>query len=254
MERRPRTNYNSRGGYNAEASFRGGRPKFGDARDFNRGGFRGGQGRGGYSNQGGDRKPYNKENAYGGRQDREGGYKKPAFNDHQSFSGNGGGFAKKPSNSLVACSVNPEDAKVQKIQFFTNQFGMRMGPMAPQQVYQYPIGLFESLDTDTLMESQAFTTTDVEKIVERERSRIELLVGKDFIFRGFNIWTRQRLEETFTVESRRMGKKVFLKIDHEGEYVVNTQDIDNPHRADCQAMSQILNVICKDAMSELGML
>ena len=40
-----------------------------------------------------------------------------------------------------------------------------------------------------------------------------------------------------------MGKKVHLKIDKEGEYVVNTQDIHSSDRRDSQAMSQILNVI-----------
>ena len=51
-----------------------------------------------------------------------------------------------------------------------------------------------------------------------------------------------------------MGKKVYLKIDREGEYVVNTQDINSPDRRDGQAMSQILNVIVKQAMSETGLL
>jgi hypothetical protein len=43
-------------------------------------------------------------------------------------------------------------------------------------------------------------------------------------------------------------------IDFEGEYIVNTADIDNPARQDCQSMSQILNVIVKQAMSETGLL
>ena len=45
-----------------------------------------------------------------------------------------------------------------------------------------------------------------------------------------------------------------MLIDNEGEYIVNTSDIENPQRADCQAMSQILNVIVKQAMSETGLL
>ena len=51
-----------------------------------------------------------------------------------------------------------------------------------------------------------------------------------------------------------MGTSIKLKIDQSGEYSVNPADIDNPDRQDCQAMSQILNVIVKQAMSETGML
>jgi hypothetical protein len=51
-----------------------------------------------------------------------------------------------------------------------------------------------------------------------------------------------------------MGQKVTLKIDLEGEHIVNTSDIENPNRQDCQAMSQVLNVIVKQAMSETGLL
>ena len=51
-----------------------------------------------------------------------------------------------------------------------------------------------------------------------------------------------------------MGTSIKLKIDQAGEYSVNPADIDNPDRQDCQAMSQILNVIVKQAMSETGML
>lgn len=39
----------------------------------------------------------------------------------------GQSFNKKPNNSLVAVSINPEDAKVQKVQFYTNQFKMKIG-------------------------------------------------------------------------------------------------------------------------------
>lgn len=80
------------------------------------------------------------------------------------------------------------------------------------------------------------------------------MVGKDFIYRGFNIWTRQPLDQTYLVESKRMGKKVFLKIDQAHQYTVNTSDLNNSKREDCAAMSQILNVLSKDAFSQLGML
>jgi hypothetical protein len=39
----------------------------------------------------------------------------------------GSHFSKKPNNSLVAISVNPEEAKSQKVKFFTNQFKMKIG-------------------------------------------------------------------------------------------------------------------------------
>lgn len=45
-----------------------------------------------------------------------------------------------------------------------------------------------------------------------------------------------------------------MKIDREGEYVVNTQDIHSEDRRDAQAMGQIVNVIVKQAMSETGLL
>lgn len=51
-----------------------------------------------------------------------------------------------------------------------------------------------------------------------------------------------------------MGKKITLKIDHSTEYTVNTSDIDNPNREDCQSYQQVLNVITKQAMSETGLL
>ena len=71
---------------------------------------------------------------------------------------------------------------------------------------------------------------------------------------GFNIWTTQQLTETYYFDAKSMGTAIKLKIDHTGEYSVNPADIDNPNRRDCQAMSQILNVIVKQAMSETGLL
>jgi hypothetical protein len=54
--------------------------------------------------------------------------------------------------------------------------------------------------------------------------------------------------------SKLMGHCVTLKIDFEGEHIVNSADIENPDRKDTQAMSQILNVIVKQAMCETGLL
>ena len=45
-----------------------------------------------------------------------------------------------------------------------------------------------------------------------------------------------------------------LMIDKEGEFIINTGDINNPDRATCISMSQILNIIVKQAMSETGMI
>jgi hypothetical protein len=131
---------------------------------------------------------------------------------------------------------------------------MKIGQNAPQ-IYQYPLNLFPG-EADQMVEDDGnykFTPLEVSKVVEKEKSRIELLTGK-FIYSGFNMWTTQRLDESFLITSKLMGKKVTLKIDLEGEYTVNTSDIENPNRQDCQAMSQVLNVIVKQAMSETGLL
>ena len=74
-----------------------------------------------------------------------------------------------------------------------------------------------------------FTPLEVQKVVERERSRIELMAG-NFIYSGYNLWTPQKLDESLIITSKLMGQKVTLKIDHEGEYTVNTADIQNPDR------------------------
>lgn len=71
---------------------------------------------------------------------------------------------------------------------------------------------------------------------------------------GFNIWTTQQITETYFFDARSMGSSIRLKIDHTGEYTVNPADVDNPDRRDCQAMSQVLNIIVKQAMAETGLL
>jgi len=109
---------NSRGGYN-----QGGFQKFGDRQD-REGGFQkprfGGnrQERGGYG--GGNGGFQNKENYYnqdrgqdsrGGQGFRGGFNKGPRQDANASMMSGGSHFSKKPSNSLVAISVNPEEAK-----------------------------------------------------------------------------------------------------------------------------------------------
>ena len=72
--------------------------------------------------------------------------------------------------------------------------------------------------------------------MDREKRRIELLIGK-YIYSGFNVWTTQKLDQTYSVQAKFMGKKIVLIIDHSSEYTVNTSDVDTPQRKDCQAMS-----------------
>lgn len=118
---------------------------------------------------------------------------------------------------------------------------MTLGQNAPQ-IYQYAISILDETDTAALDP----TPFELAKIVERETRKIESLIGK-FIYSGYNIWTTQRIDQTFLIDTKNMGKKCKLKIDHTGELTVNTQQ-------DSQAMSQILNVIVKQAMSETGLL
>ena len=70
------------------------------------------------------------------------------------------------------------------------------------------------------------------KIMDREKSRIEMLIGK-YIYSGYNVWTTQRLDQTYSVQAKFMGKKIAVVIDQPSEYTVNTADIDNPSRTDC---------------------
>jgi hypothetical protein len=90
------------------------------------------------------------------------------------------------------------------------------------------------------------TPFELAKIIDRETRKIETLIGK-FIYSGYNIWTTQKLDQTYLLDVRNMGRKSKLSIDHETEYTVNTEQ-------DSQAMSQIVNVIVKQAMGETGML
>ena len=75
------------------------------------------------------------------------------------------------------------------------------------------------------------TPFELAKVVDSNTKKIELLIGK-FIYSGYNIWTTQRLDECYVIDTKLMGRKVQLKIDNIGEYTVNTQDIHNPNRQD----------------------
>ena len=138
-------------------------------------------------------------------------------------------------------SANPEEAKSQKVVFQTNQFKMTLGKNAPQ-IYQYAIALIEEAECD----APAPTPFELAKIMDRETRKIETLIGK-FLYSGYNIWTTQKLDQTYLLDVKNMGRKCKLSIDHETEMTVNTDQ-------DTQAMSQIVNVIVKQAMSETGLL
>lgn len=107
------------------------------------------------------------------------------FKDQSRYGGQG--FSKKPTNSLVA-SGNPEEAKGQKMQFFTNQFKMKIGKNAPQ-IYQFSLKLVQGHDPKAPDNgSYQFTPQDMERAVEGARKKLELVFGKGFIYSGFNLW------------------------------------------------------------------
>lgn len=74
---------------------------------------------------------------------------------------------------------------------------------------------------------------------------------------GFNIWTLQsmkNMEFNPSFKTKHLGREITLRVDPEREYVVNTSDMNNPNRADGQAISQIINVVIKNAMGEAGLI
>lgn len=85
-------------------------------------------------------------------------------------------------------SVNPEEAKVQKQQFVTNQFKMTIGKNAPQ-IFQYPISIVEIGEEEAdSQNAPPITPFELAKVVDMNNRKIELLIGK-YIYSGFNIWT-----------------------------------------------------------------
>ena len=99
-----------------------------------------------------------------------------------------------------------------------------------------------------------YTIDEITRVVDYCQRNIEQLVGK-FIHSGYNIWTTQQLlEESYLVVSKLNGRKITLQIDREGEFVVNPGQINKTDRKNCQAMSQVLNVVVKQAMRETGLI
>ena len=84
-------------------------------------------------------------------------------------------------------SVNPEEAKVQKQQFVTNQFKMTIGKNAPQ-IFQYPISIVEIGGEEGCDNAPPITPFELAKVVDMNNRKIELLIGK-YIYSGYNIWT-----------------------------------------------------------------
>lgn len=61
--------------------------------------------------------------------------------------------------------------------------------MNAPQIYQYPLNLFYGDPSEDMSgEPNKFTPIEINKVVERERSKIELVAG-NFVHSGFNLWT-----------------------------------------------------------------
>ena len=209
---------------------------------------------------GSEYKPYSKNYDNNRDQNRDRPYRKQGTDGFRGGDRGGRGdrdgqnrFGNKPERSLVALGCTAKEAQLQQVEVHTNQYMMRIGKNAPQ-IYQYPIRIDEESKESDQEGFHKYTMFEVAKVVESETKRIEMMIGKFLYSEGFNIWTTQQLTETYYLNAKLMGRDVKLVIDHTGEYIVNTSDIDKPQRADCQAMSQILNVILKEAMKQTGLM
>jgi hypothetical protein len=63
------------------------------------------------------------------------------------------------------------------------------------------------------------TTSDYEKVVERNRRSLEMVFGQ-FYHAGLNIWSMQELDETASFEVRLLGKPMNLVIDKASEIFI----------------------------------
>lgn len=145
--------------------------------------------------------------------------------------------------------MNPEEAKAQNVRFATNQFVMKIGKKCPT-MYQYPLRIENTEEVD---ETLKYTTFELEKIAAKLRRKLEVVLGT-YMQHGQCVWTTQQLTETYYFDAKWAGASIKVKVDHTGEYLINPSDIDSPDRASSQAMSQIVNVIVNQAMSETGLL
>lgn len=141
-------------------------------------------------NQGGhDRRPYDreKENGYGGS--RGGGrYEKESFRRDDGGSRYGGGgrggggsrpqgnFGSRPKQSLAAMSIPAAEAKEATCELLTNQFRLSVKHAPP--IFQYPISLepvgadMHLGDDSTCTDSFTASTSDIEKVMSRNRTKI----------------------------------------------------------------------------------
>lgn len=95
-------------------------------------------------------------------------------------------------------SQNEAEAKVQRVSVVTNQFKMAIGGNAPQ-MYQYPLRLAQDAHKDDSPgDGPQCSLFEMQKIVEQEKRKIEMLIGK-FLTSGFNLWTEQQIEETLVI-------------------------------------------------------
>lgn len=136
------------------------------------------------------------------------------------------------------------------MRFTTNQFRLKISNDAPT-FYQYPISIHNDDEDD--IDTYDYSPFELQKIVRKVQRKLESLMGQ-FLHWGKNIWTTQRIEESYLIESSHMNKKIMIKIDHSGEHLVNPADVNHPNRANSQSMSQFLNIIIKQAMSDTGLL
>ena len=79
-----------------------------------------------------------------------------------------------------------------------------------------------------------------------------MLVGSYF-HSGMNIWTTQQLEDGISIDVTMLGKPYILRISADGELpIAALQDgVAVRGRQDCQAYSQILNIIMNQAMQSV---
>lgn len=117
-------------------------------------------------------------------------------------------------------------------------------------MYQYPLRIVNTQEVD---ETLKYTTYELEKIASKLKRKFEVVLGT-FMQHGQCVWTTQQITETYFFDAKWAGSSIKVKIDHTGEHTINPSDIDNPNRADSQSMSQIVNVIVNQAMSETGLL
>jgi aubergine len=79
-----------------------------------------------------------------------------------------------------------------------------------------------------------------------------MIVGTHF-HSGMNIWTTQKLEDSIAIDVTMLGKPYMLRVSAEGELPIAplTDGVAVRGRQDCQAYSQILNIIMNQAMQSV---